>query len=248
MMYEIEKQQRNGINVKHMTNPQRVSKYIGKEKDFNLDFTDINFPVSPSDIKIFEKKNDISINLYMVHESEDGIQKICIAQPSSLKKREKHINLLFLQETLNSIENESIASSTDINMTITKKRKANVLRNTYNYHYVYIKNLSRLIGHQVSKNRNKKYFCDICFHYLPSANALIEHERKCLNVNDCEIILPDPEDEEQWMLKFQNFHHKLSVPFVIYADFESILEPIKDDKRKENKHEPVSIGYFLKCR
>ena len=77
---------------------------------------------------------------------------------------------------------------------------------------------------------------------------MIEHERKCLRVNDCEIILPDPEDEEQCVLKFKNFHHKLSVSFVIYADFESVLEPIQDDERKENKHEPISVGYFLKCR
>lgn len=83
---DIEKQHKNGIAAKNIQNPSRVSTYKKAEKKFNLDFSDISFPVDPTDIKIFEKKNDISINLYIVHETENEEQKICVAQPSSLKK------------------------------------------------------------------------------------------------------------------------------------------------------------------
>lgn len=250
MYQDKEEQRKNGVAAKRIIkNNHRLSLYKKGEKKFQLDFSGISFPVDPTDIKIFEKKNNISINLYAVHEDENGEQKVCVAQPSSIRKTEKHINLLLLQ---NVDDSEEITASEDtfrdVEKIITKKRKVTILRYKYSYHYVYIKSLSRLVGSQLSKNTLKKFFCDICFHYLPSEIALIKHEKKCRETNDCEIILPDPEDEEQRVVKFKNFHHKLTVPFVIYSDFESVLKPVEDDERKETQHEPVSIGYYLKCR
>ena len=249
MHQDMEKQPKNSVAVKNIRNPYRVSVCKKRENEFKLDFSGISFPVDPTEIKIFEKKNNISINLYSVHEDENGEQRVCVVQPSSIKKTEKHMNLLLLQDVDDSEEVTACEDTfRDVEKNITKKRKVTVLRNKYRYHYVYIKNLSRLVSSQMSKNHMKKHFCDICFHYFPSEIALMKHEKKCLETNDCEIILPDPEDEEQRVVKFKNFHHKLTVPFVIYSDFESVLKPIQDDERKETKHEPVSIGYYLKCR
>lgn len=65
----------SNLSVKNIRNPQRVSTYMGKEEEYNLDFSGLSFPVNPCDIKIFEKKNNISINVYMVEESEYGKKK-----------------------------------------------------------------------------------------------------------------------------------------------------------------------------
>lgn len=119
MHQEIEEQRENGFQVKNITNAQRVSKYIGKEEYFNLDFSGISFPVSPMDIKIFEEKNDISVNVYMVHESENGEKKVCVAQPSSIKKRKRHVNLLLLQDTDDSEESTSVDTLRDTEKIIT---------------------------------------------------------------------------------------------------------------------------------
>lgn len=238
---------RNG-ETKKISNPHRVSNYVNKEKQYNVDFSGLNFPVAPSEIKCFEQKNGISVNLYCVEELENGNSRIVVAQPSSISKRKRHVNLLLIQETIENEELVSIDAYVNPDQIITKKRKSTVLRQKYNSHYVYIKNLSALIGSQTSRKEKKKYFCDICFHYFSSLDILNEHEIKCLKNNHCEIVLPNPDDPEQCVLEFCNHHYKLPVPFVVYSDFESVLEPIEGNEKRKSHHEPASVGYYFKCR
>lgn len=156
---------------------------------------------------------------------------------------------MLLQDIIEIESDEAIQTSLDMeNVNVTKKKKAIVLREQYNYHYVYIKNLSRLVGRQVSKKKIQKYFCDNCFNYLPTIASLKKHLEKCLEVNECEIILPNPDYKEEYIVKFRNHNNKIPTPFVIYSDFESLLTPIKDDKRKEILHEPLTVGYYFHCR
>ncbi|XP_030767535.1 uncharacterized protein LOC115891247 [Sitophilus oryzae] len=59
------------------------------------------------------------------------------------------------------------------------------------------------------------------------------------------------------ILKFTNFERKLKVPFVVYADFETILEPIQTEQNeldpeisytvKTHQHVPYSFAYYIKC-
>ena len=57
------------------------------------------------------------------------------------------------------------------------------------------------------------------------------------------------------MLKFENYHRREKVPFIVYADFECFIKPIQscsqDDKEsytnKYQKHEPSSFCYYIKC-
>ena len=57
------------------------------------------------------------------------------------------------------------------------------------------------------------------------------------------------------ILKFNNFHKQLPVPFVIYADFEAITERVQgcrpNDKRSYTdayqKHEDCSYEYKVIC-
>ena len=37
------------------------------------------------------------------------------------------------------------------------------------------------------------------------------------------------------------------MPFVIYADFECILEQVTDNERAYQRHKPFSVGFFIKC-
>ena len=58
------------------------------------------------------------------------------------------------------------------------------------------------------------------------------------------------------ILKFNNFHKQLPVPFVIYADLEAITERVQgcrpNNKRlytdAYQKHEDCSYGYKVTCR
>jgi hypothetical protein len=73
----------------------RVSKYTQYENEFDYAFKDIEFPVKLSDISKFEKRTNISINVYFFNDA-----KKCVA-PLVITKEEKlqHIYLLYLKES-----------------------------------------------------------------------------------------------------------------------------------------------------
>ena len=56
-------------------------------------------------------------------------------------------------------------------------------------------------------------------------------------------------------LRFKNFLHSEKAPFVIYADFESLIKPMdncdpdpnKSYTKKYQKHEPISFSYYILC-
>ena len=135
---------------------------------------------------------------------------------------------------------------------IRKKRKMEILSEMPNYHYVWINNLSRLLSSQVSKCKISKYFCDRCVVYFHSEEKLKVHEVECETLNKSKIKLPSPKpndtDNSYQILKFKNFKNKEKAPFVVYADFESVLLTIDNDVRKVNRHEPSAVGYFVMCR
>ena len=57
------------------------------------------------------------------------------------------------------------------------------------------------------------------------------------------------------VLKFKNYYKGEKVPFVIYADIESLLKPIQSCEpnpqssytEKYQKHQPISYSYYIKC-
>ncbi|KAL6446831.1 hypothetical protein ACFW04_001336 [Cataglyphis niger] len=86
-------------------------------------------------------------------------------------------------------------------------------------HFAWIKNLSRLVGSQLSARRHKTHICD--------RGKLSAHSENCERMNECAIVLPTEEDK--W-LNFNNYERKERVPFVVYADLECTLE--KEEERR----------------
>ncbi|KAG5316742.1 PDZD4 protein, partial [Acromyrmex insinuator] len=76
-------------------------------------------------------------------------------------KKEKHVNLLYLQHS----RNDNIRQ-----------------------HFAWIKNLSRLVRSQITGNKNRKYFCDKYLHYFSSCEKLQSHERLVFhNLSDYDV-------------------------------------------------------------
>lgn len=69
-------------------NPQRVTKYL--EYEHTLDFTNIPFPMRVADVPEFEKKNDISVNVFGYEKQE--IYPIHLTKERGLR----HVNLLVI--------------------------------------------------------------------------------------------------------------------------------------------------------
>ncbi len=96
----------------------------------DYDFSNIKFPVDISDIKKFCEQNNISINLYVVNGKTIQPYLTC----SRDEKRSDHVNLLLLEG-----DNEDSS--------------------TMKAHYVYIKDLSRLVRDQLTKHKNHHFIC-----------------------------------------------------------------------------------------
>ena len=127
-------------------------------------------------------------------------------------------------------------------------------------HYVLIKDFNAFMYNQ-SKHKERKHFCMYCLQCFSSERILANHVNNCLTINGVQAINMPKQGEN--ILKFNNFHKQLPVPFVIYADFEAITkkvqgceqsEEMKKDKDRRSytvacqTHENCGYGYKVICR
>ena len=134
------------------------------------------------------------------------------------------------------------------------KRKHNIvlllIKDGDNSHYCYVKNESALLASQVNSHKGKLYFCLNCLNGFDTPEKLDKHNEYCGEEESVKINMPPPGT----YLKFKNYLYSERAPFVIYADFESLLKPLETCKpdpnksytHKYNKHEPVSFVYYIK--
>ena len=121
-----------------------------------------------------------------------------------------------------------------------------------NKHYVLIKDFNKFM-YDTTKHESRKHFCMHCLQCFSSERVLTAHKENCFQVNGAQAIkMPDKNNN---ILKFNNPHRQLPVPFVIYADFEAITEKIhgcqpNDDKsytEAYQKHTDCGYGYKVVC-
>ena len=129
-------------------------------------------------------------------------------------------------------------------------------------HYVLIKKNFNTFMYNQSKHKDKKHFCMYCQQCFSSESILVKHTNNCSAINGKQAINMPKKAED--ILKFNNFHKQLSVPFVIYADFEAITkkvqgckqsEEMEKEKEKEKRsyteayqtHEDCGYGYKVVC-
>ena len=137
----------------------------------------------------------------------------------------------------------------------------NLLLNTKNEkkHYVLIKDLNAFIYNQ-SNHKENKHFCMYCLQCFSSERVLVKHANNCLTINGSQAINMPKQGEN--ILKFNNFHKQLPVPFVIYAHFKAITkkvqgceqsEEMKKDKDRKSyteayqTHEDCGYVYKIVC-
>ena len=91
-----------------------------------------------------------------------------------------------------------------------------------------------------------------CLQCFSSDDVLNKHKTICMTINGKQAVkMP----EKGKTIKFQNYHRQLPVPFVIYAEFEAIIEKIQrcqpnNDKSYNEayqKHKDCGYGYKVIC-
>ena len=182
-----------------------------------------------------------------------------IAYPVSLKdiNRFEKQNLDISISVLGYSKDEKIYPLRISKFTKVKKedeRKHNIvlllIKNGDNSHYCYVKNESALLSSQVNSHGHKRYFCLNCLNGYDTPEKLEKHKEYCSEEESIKINMPKPDT----YIKFKNYLYSERAPFVIYADFESLLKPLdtckpdpnKSYTHKYNKHEPLSFVYYIK--
>ena len=103
------------------------------------------------------------------------------------------------------------------------ERVANLLY--WKQHYTLIISISRLFS-DLSKHNPQKHFCLRCLGHFSSEEVLARHNELCTRDDFMTVldVLTVP-GSKQAQIKFNKYKYCTKAPFVIYADFEFILEP-----------------------
>lgn len=102
-------------------------------------------------------------------------------------------------------------------------------------HYCWIKHFSRLL-YGKTKHKEKQFYCELCLLRFRLESALHNHQEYCDGVNGRPTRIDMPEKGKN-MLKFTNRQNMQKAPYVIYADFESIIEGLPADSCNRTEKE-----------
>ena len=90
-------------------------------------------------------------------------------------------------------------------------------------HYVAIKFLSWLLSSQNTKHKGKEYFCTNCLQGFIEESSRNEHIGYCKDNESVRIEMT----HKRPVVEYLDRQFQFKVLFIMYTDFESILEPIQ---------------------
>ena len=116
-------------------------------------------------------------------------------------------------------------------------------------HYCLIKDMSKLLSSQITKHNGSIHICLRCLNAFQTNEKLEIHKEICQSNEFIEM------PEEGTFIQFENHIRSQKMPFVIYADFESLVESISGcEPNPKNcfanqfqKHKPCGFCYHIKC-
>lgn len=117
------------------------------------------------------------------------------------------------------------------------------LENGKRTHYCLIKDLAKLLRKQLTKHHSKIFLCEDCMIFFDNKLKLEAHV--CSGVA---TILPN----QGTRIQFEHYERMQDMPFVLYADFESLLEPVEPNSETScttitQKHVPAAFAYYVVC-
>ena len=92
------------------------------------------------------------------------------------------------------------------------------------WHYLAVRNLSALLTGITSKH-NGDFYCLNCLHSFRTENKLQSHETVCKNKTFCGMVMSS---EKNNILEFIQYMKSDNIPYIIYADIESLVKKWMD--------------------
>ena len=197
-----------------------------KKYENNLNFKQINFPVKVKDITKFENQNPdlLGINVFSVNDNN------------------KVYPLRINQKKCKKVSKNDRQKSIDLFLHSDGEKQ----------HYSLIKNFSRLVRSQITKDISRKiYICKKCLTHYTKEDLLEKHKNYCGKNETTAVKMPTKDNN---IIKFKNYFKKFPLPFVMYADFECFTIPLhtckpnpeKSFTQSYQKHVPNSFCLYLK--
>ena len=106
------------------------------------------------------------------------------------------------------------------------------------WHYLAVKKLSALLHRITSKNKGD-FYCLNCLHSFRTENQLKSHEKVCKNKDFCGIVMPSEKDN---ILEFNQYIKSDKMPYIIYADIESLIK-----RNNLENSSTTKIGEHIPC-
>ena len=115
-------------------------------------------------------------------------------------------------------------------------------------HYTVIKSLSRLLSSKNSNTKRKQHFCMNCLQEFTQELSRDQHQAYCEDNESIRVEMP----KQGSTIEFKDGQNQFKVPFIMYADFESIFElmdhgspnPNQPYTNEVNQHTPL-VGVFI---
>ena len=218
-----------------------------------------------NDNKCFQYAVTLALNIDKINDHSERISKIKpfiekynwkdIDFPSTSKDWKKFelnnevaFNILYIPHGTKKIE---IAYKSKHNLTREKQVILLMISKGENWHYLTVKNLSRLLR-GITSNHDGDFYCLNCFHSYRTKNKLDAHKKICENHEYCHIEMPT---EDSNIIKYNQGEKSLKLSFIIYADLECLLEkintcynnPEESTTTKINKHTQSGCSIFTHC-
>ena len=208
-------------DIHKIAHPERMSHY--KKLNDDLMVWNIPFPPTNSQIDKFEHENNntVSINVYRESEVMPDCPKFIIAHRlTKIPCAKYHVDLLLITD------------------------------DSGKSHYVYIRDVDKLLLRQTNKCHDRKYHCRNCLHPYTTKSGLESHIRNgCIAIEGTRLKLPD----EGTTTQFCSVYKKFKAPFTIYADFECLTtkitnaepEGVKSFTNSYQKHKPSGFSIYV---
>ena len=117
---------------------------------------------------------------------------------------------------------------------------------TDKHHYVWIKNMSRLLRRQANNN-NQVFVCGNCLSVFKTKEKQEAHISDCLRnsqngAKPIRLEFPEP-NTPQATLQFEHHERKRMVPWVVYMDFECLLPKPNDGTINRGNHSVLEASH-----
>ena len=137
------------------------------------------------------------------------------------------VNVLFNKE-----ESIYTARRSELNGKCSKQVNLLMVVDGEKRHYTAIKNISRLLSKLNGKTQHAYHYCMNCLNGFRTESARNKHYEHYSSNGHVKIKMPT--GKKRW-LKFHDGQYQFKVPFMLYADFESILKPVDKQYREKMK-------------